>query len=131
MRISDWSSDVCSSDLLVGGHHMVRAIAIGGGQFDHLVHHLIGIARATAELEAALAQRGDTRQRAGDQGRVLADLGDLQRHKALINRRHIFFARQATETAMGSYCKGRQVGEGADISERPTSDIKSLMRLSY
>src|SRR3546814_19687391 len=87
MRISDWSSDVCSSDLLVGGHHMVRAIAIGGGQFDHLVHHLFGIAGATAELEAALAQRGDTRQRAGDQRRVLADLGDLQRRKALINRR--------------------------------------------
>src|SRR3546814_15417197 len=34
MRISDWSSDVCSSDLPVGGHHLVgrrgHVEAVGG-----------------------------------------------------------------------------------------------------
>src|SRR3546814_13962221 len=36
MRISDWSSDVCSSDLVVGGHRVVRVELAAAAVFEML-----------------------------------------------------------------------------------------------
>src|SRR3546814_1556830 len=47
MRISDWSSDVCSSDL-AGDHRLVqRRVAVGDGgvDLDHLVATIMGVDR--------------------------------------------------------------------------------------
>src|SRR3546814_14847139 len=38
MRISDWSSDVCSSDLAFGGEHDVRRVEITMHQYRSLPH---------------------------------------------------------------------------------------------
>src|SRR3546814_5822233 len=78
MRISDWSSDVCSSDLVAGDHHVARPGALGdpvvGGveagahhhplhermhrQRDNAVgHHLHGPAVTLGDLEDLLLHR--------------------------------------------------------------------------
>src|SRR3546814_16523457 len=45
MRISDWSSDVCSSDLVELRHAVTEALAVGGGE---KVHRRKDIAEAAA-----------------------------------------------------------------------------------
>src|SRR3546814_2401409 len=64
MRISDWSSDVCSSDL-AGDHRLVqRRVAVGDGgvDLDHWVATIMGVDRSAgfarpAQVEG-LAIRG-------------------------------------------------------------------------
>src|SRR3546814_16723839 len=71
MRISDWSSDVCSSDLLwVGGvavlaESVLRRAAGAGADIGEPGLHVIG--RAGAVVVGAVAQRGggEVAQRAG------------------------------------------------------------------
>ncbi|MCY1545923.1 hypothetical protein D9M68_818890 [compost metagenome] len=94
---------------------MIRAVTVGGGQFDHLAHHRQRVAGAAADAQVTLAQGGDGFKRARDQRRVLANLGDLQRHEALIDRRHIAVRRQAAEAALVTLGHGRLIAEGADV----------------
>src|SRR3546814_5262425 len=83
MRISDWSSDVCSSDLARGvRHHLDLAVTLDGEAF----HRLAGLANAVdhaagpLRLDADDDDRGDVGALAGaDQGaevqlEVLAEL---------------------------------------------------------
>src|SRR3546814_7624622 len=94
MRISDWSSDVCSSDLAAGGD---------GGVRGHLQHAVADLA-----LEAAHhRERGDQRGHAdGDaQDRGQRDEGD------------------EAVAALGA--------QVAQRSEEHTSELQSLMRISY
>src|SRR3546814_18075253 len=49
MRISDWSSDVCSSDLLLAGDHQLAVLDAG----DQLLR-LLGLARGFIQLGARL-----------------------------------------------------------------------------
>src|SRR3546814_8662364 len=48
MRISDWSSDVCSSDLRPPGHHAGRARAAGFCIFNNVA---VGVAHAMAQYD--------------------------------------------------------------------------------
>src|SRR3546814_3255575 len=69
MRISDWSSDVCSSDLLVqiGGvetHHARERLAVGEAAVG--LHQRVGVARGHLDMIAedvvvADLERGDAR----------------------------------------------------------------------
>src|SRR3546814_7721020 len=100
MRISDWSSDVCSSDLYIGGNAKGPDLigrtqveqAIGGlaRQADGAAIDGIGVARFMIEL--------------GEQGIIGA-----QRQAAVVARRDAPFTR----------------------SEEHTSELQSLMRISY
>src|SRR3546814_8821594 len=92
MRISDWSSDVCSSDL----------------------HALDRLARR--EQRQFLAQGGNTRQQ---RMRALADLAPLRLRKVL---------RQMLQP-VGQPLLGR--GTIGQRSEEHTSELQSLMRISY
>src|SRR3546814_3296544 len=93
MRISDWSSDVCSSDLRLAAGSARRQ-----GRPVHRLH---------LDLEARLAQRlgGDQRE-----GRVHRDVGRLHDHH-----------------------RGAVVAGGFERhrSEEHTSELQSLMRISY
>src|SRR3546814_8676101 len=107
MRISDWSSDVCSSDLLAeteaGGvlvdqdaGHALRPVATGPA------HHRVDVARAAA---------GDERLAAVEHVVRVADL-------------------------VGTGLQRRGVGARARFgqavrSEEHTSELQSLMRISY
>src|SRR3546814_4127544 len=97
MRISDWSSDVCSSDLAVGAEHRAR-----------MDQH--------AFAQAHPAHQGDTR----DQHAAFADFAVLADHAA-----------RSDHDAGGDARARADAGEWADRSEEHTSELQSLMRISY
>src|SRR3546814_1036001 len=108
MRISDWSSDVCSSDL----HRK------------NLRSHAIGAAFVAAEI-AQLDQRvGEARDRGPRHSRSrgylrIAEPGIIRPK----SRKHL----------QASVERGRKEGVGirGGRSEEHTSELQSLMRLSY
>src|SRR3546814_12403020 len=68
MRISDWSSDVCSSDLIAAGRQQRAAIALGQGddadrnrQPGQELRRSAGLEVEPAELGAAAADVADQR----------------------------------------------------------------------
>src|SRR3546814_10357937 len=103
MRISDWSSDVCSSDLLVVNPH----------QADH-------VAQLT-KIEDRLAVGFDDQIAGLDAGLVCRRL-----------RQHT--TDQCTAAARQVQCLGQFRGHflaADDRSEEHTSELQSLMRISY
>src|SRR3546814_9914281 len=101
MRISDWSSDVCSSDLptLKTRYGLVRTLAYGGTAES--------FAEARRELEA-------TDRLAGDR---LRDENEVALYAA-IARGQFHFQQLQVEPAL-------------ERSEEHTSELQSLMRISY
>src|SRR3546814_9887367 len=99
MRISDWSSDVCSSDLGVAGISRCTCRS-GAGRHRHGQRPRLRRV-AHAEVRAALV---------ADLQRDLAAVGRLHRHAA-----------------------GQALAAGLDVgrSEEHTSELQSLMRISY
>src|SRR3546814_3066556 len=130
MRISDWSSDVCSSDLDVGN------LAAGGGRWRFGARHILGElgvddlgARPPfrrLELEGAgagvvldlLEGVGLGDALGHDEGDVGGDLADRFQHQA------VGHAQLHLEAALVDG------GEGLR-SEEHTSELQSLMRISY
>src|SRR3546814_7539878 len=119
VRISDWSSDVCSSDLhiadLSGPAHMHRAMAIAGEEAGHVLHRdsrIGGIAVANP------VKRLDQQGAASPPCRILpllrrktAGRTDDHRRPRPDSPQHQRWPRQR--------------------SEEPTSELQSLMRISY
>src|SRR3546814_2040491 len=122
MRISDWSSDVCSSDLGDAGHHG------GDGEGDDLIgcriiaqepHPVRAVARCAQQLAEAQgeqpAQAEEAAHHEGERYEV-----DRDRHRIVVEveaEQHVIVG-QAVEAA------GRR-------SEEHTSELQSLMRISY
>src|SRR3546814_8429125 len=105
MRISDWSSDVCSSDLLSLLQAIVRRGADAG----------------PADREGAVVVRGRRRQRWW--------IGGWMRHHSSLDRRE---CRATTGIAGTNPVLITAVGQaGRCRSEEHTSELQSLMRLSY
>src|SRR3546814_3355551 len=98
MRISDWSSDVCSSDLIANG--------IGGAD--------------NPFLRSGIARPGRSRARPGsDYASADSERGDL---------RHAFLARGRGRPPLSTqFCRC----DGDRRSEEHTSELQSLMRISY
>src|SRR3546814_18795210 len=61
MRIRDWSSDVCSSDISLTVHGRSYQITSDEGKESHLVKLAQHIDRKMAELEATVGQIGEKR----------------------------------------------------------------------
>src|SRR3546814_5987374 len=104
MRISDWSSDVCSSDLKI--HTIVIDPATG-----LMPHHGRSVA-AALELEGDLAKQA---------AKVLAGLYNA------------FLATDAEQIEINplAVCEGANGDELLVRSEEHTSELQSLMRISY
>src|SRR3546814_6925301 len=121
MRISDWSSDVCSSDLAdgIGYPVLIKASAGGGGKGMRVVN-------ASAEFAAALLScQREARASFGDD-RVLIE-------KYLQRPRHIeiqVFADQMGNT-ISLYERDCSAQRRHQRSEEHTSELQSLMRNSY
>src|SRR3546814_2818548 len=126
MRISDWSSDVCSSDLLA-------AIAVERGEIAN--RHVDGAADAD-DRHAGVAARGNGRlvDRAGDAADPeLLPGEDARRHRqvAADGLRHDLIPRPDRELdAAEPECR-HLVGELGQRSEEHTSELQSLIRISY
>src|SRR3546814_3121816 len=99
MRISDWSSDVCSSDLLVGrvAQKLVNQVAVGAVYFHTIKAGGNGVACALSK-------------RSHDAGNLFDGQG--ARHRV----RHLALGR---------------VDLTLNRSEEHTSELQSLMRISY
>src|SRR3546814_5260376 len=111
MRISDWSSDVCSSDLVLG---QVLAQLAGGAlvrRLGHARHHA--------------AEAGEHVDR-----RVVVGGGELAREHdvAVEDRAHFLDDRVAAVLVLGQH--GVEGGERTR-SEKHTSELQSLMRITY
>src|SRR3546814_3817119 len=137
MRISDWSSDVCSSDLLRGTVHRTVEVGFGG----HLAaagaglvlgdeprrengvdRHLLAGHRVEGEAGADL---GDSAGTVGDH-HELDDHEDEEDHEA---DDHGAADHEVTEAL--DHLAGEAVEQHQARSEEHTSELQSLMRISY
>src|SRR3546814_1224543 len=121
MRISDWSSEVCSSDLdALGGVHAVDVFGTGfDTDEDHRLAHARGLLRAVG-VEHDLA-RCRTRARGKPLGQHVARrFGVERRMEKLVERARI-------DAADGLLFGNQPFGR----SEEHTSELQSLMRISY
>src|SRR3546814_4716120 len=111
MRISDWSSDVCSSDLL---DHRAQAIAPGRR---HEACGVDGLQRLVAQLVGV--HRDEPLRGVAEDERRLGAPG------VRIAVRQLALGAQAAGL-------GQRLHDAADgRSEEHTSEIKSLMRITY
>src|SRR3546814_5233173 len=116
MRISDWSSDVCSSDLVIARQHHLFV----GRQFDRARY----VRRAEVKLRTiALEERRMTATlvlgqnvHLGREVRVRLDRAGLGQHLAALDVFTLGAAQQDTDVIR---------------SEEHTSELQSLMRISY
>src|SRR3546814_7683893 len=120
MRISDWSSDVCSSDLpgWQAGRRACAPWASDAADADVLEFGVVGqaVLRALA-ADSRLLHSAERRDLGRDQPGVDADDAAFERLG------HAPRARQVT---------GVEIACQADLrSEEHTSDLQSLMRISY
>src|SRR3546814_7152826 len=117
MRISDWSSDVCSSDLPVTGRF--AAVVLAGDS----LQRISGTARS--EIEVPVPQRRIMR---GEM--IVADDLSLVRMPANQARSAVVdMADLVGKEARRVLSEGRPVTETR--SEEHTSELQSLMRISY
>src|SRR3546814_9939915 len=109
MRISDWSSDVCSSDLLA----------------------VVGPSQAGEIGGVRLRRRGERRRRFDDE--AIAPRRDER--KAIVARRKVVDGAAGVGDALARD-HARRIGRDAVVaehrrSEEHTSELQSLMRISY
>src|SRR3546814_1777456 len=122
MRISDWSSDVCSSDL-------VRRVA---GQVAGRVRNAVRLLRLPAERTVARDTTGHRHRpaqqgldpRAGDQ----VHARQFRRKQNPSDRRSRTLHRVARA---GAGLQDRRAEDPVSRSEEHTSELQSLMRTSY
>src|SRR3546814_8382138 len=99
MRIGDWSSDVCSSDLLCADHLAVLVILQFGHAFSFAAYHAVAMRYVQSMFPGALQGRG----------------------QAIYNA-----AAYGIGGSIGSVTSGFRWR-----SEEHTSELQSLMRISY
>src|SRR3546814_5498362 len=121
MRISDWSSDVCSSDLLAARRGPECRPPTGGFRLQHLRREQIERAEANPRARQCAAPLD---RKGGDQIVHFAPLDNAravdQPHRQPANRR-----------GLGLVPGQRDEARQRFRSEEHTSELQSLMRISY
>src|SRR3546814_8483953 len=121
MRISDWSSDVCSSDL--------QGDADPAAPVDHA--DVEGVEHRDGKKGAADCHEGAAQHDRASAQAVHVDALRLDRQRVLANHAQGKAERRAEEAVADRWNQGEgEVGEGAR-SEEHTSELQSLMRSSY
>src|SRR3546814_9150634 len=123
MRISDWSSDVCSSDLdagaVLGDRHRHLAAGAGIAVADQAAVGLVG---DVPEGDAGLGEEiGDRHEGRADDAEAVLDAMHLQHLHEGFFRRHLHLGNSFS----WPWRPRRQ------RSEEHTSELQSLMRISY
>src|SRR3546814_3827645 len=122
MRISDWSSDVCSSDLYGAGDvsrlRFIRRAQAIGFSLDEIAGLLNLGGESSCEQMQRLVERklADVRLRLGELRQLECDLEQLRV--------------QCSHVPAGERCPTLDLLEHAR-SEEHTSELQSLMRISY
>src|SRR3546814_7930653 len=121
MRISDWSSDVCSSDLLVDLQHQALEEHRLVGHREAVLAVMVGsVDRVAGGGVAVGAHRGGSGEGSGTGFHEGIDVGP-ERDPVLIDH-HVDDAPDQ---------RGDQRGDKKLRSEEHTSELQSLMRISY
>src|SRR3546814_2893034 len=107
MRISDWSSDVCSSDLMGFDIVLVETVGVGQNEID-----ILGHADTVVLLQTAHGGDGIQMVKAG-----ILEIADI----LVVNK----------ADAPGSDKMMRGLADRRARSEEHTSELQSLMRISY
>src|SRR3546814_16477556 len=118
MRISDWSSDVCSSDLPQFLPSVYLQVA-EDGDGDGVARIWSSEADAIESIGAYLRR---SRARAGPQGR-LAVQGPAGYHSPAMARR---LQPTASTLLVASYCPGRPIAETPDKRRLGTSGLRQI-----
>src|SRR3546814_1043830 len=129
MRISDWSSDVCSSDLIA--EHGLRPAyrARQAGAVIPAAEHALEAEQQAGGLGRGLDLARAARQAApavGD-GVAVGQVGLAELSGQPVVHPVVGGLRQAVERIPGGRIQGRRRGR----SEEHTSELQSLMRISY
>src|SRR3546814_10467764 len=123
MRISDWSSDVCSSDLMVdvGARPATQRRAVAGGR-------ITMSPEALEAIRSGNAPKGDVLSTARIAGimaaKRTADLIPLC-HPLALTKVGVDFAWEEGSIAVTA------IAQTTGRSEEHTSELQSLMRISY
>src|SRR3546814_1932829 len=137
MRISDWSSDVCSSDLMMGPENCGVAVLMSGLDYERAVLAVIQIGIMQACLDVVLPYVRERKQFGQPIGRfqlMQAKIADM--YVALNSARAYVYA-VARSCHAGKATRFDAAGaillasENAVRSEEHTSELQSLMRISY
>src|SRR3546814_1207473 len=139
MRISDWSSDVCSSDLVVGQRLLGQALAVVEGAGDAERAYVVAPAAEAVRLArrdlAVRIEDDDLESRAAmergrDRRARIAGGGDEDGDRRCIVGAQLRqgFGEEARSVVLE--CRGGAV-EQFERSEEQTSELQSLMRNSY
>src|SRR3546814_10511474 len=118
MRISDWSSDVCSSDL------PLLQLGLDPGHGDVAGQPVAQEALELADLEEEVLRLAQFRRGAADHGVGRFELGRRVRRAAVLAVVAVLVRR----AAVGADALDVAVGQR---SEEHTSELQSLMRISY
>src|SRR3546814_7380634 len=105
MRISDWSSDVCSSDLDLGD---IRMRCEPWSQVIHVGQYVEHASREDILRELSQHQRGDRRRRRGLENEAVAQ-----------------------QQGRSEFERGQQQREVPGRSAEHASELQSLMRIPY
>src|SRR3546814_6757860 len=125
MRISDWSSDVCSSDLLVLNAATLGTLAAVPA-FD--ARELAQVLTLNVSAQAALLGAFDPMLRASDSAGVIALTSSVARTPRAFWGMY-GASKAAFENLVLAY--GDEVENTSKRSEEHTSELQSLMRISY
>src|SRR3546814_4352898 len=137
MRISDWSSDVCSSDLLAAGddrevagkvgiHRMVRvgSQATTRAELSQELREVYGEIKEYLERNGASVAVADLMMTVPNRSLRLLDDGEL--------REYGLSGTNAVQDDLDRIILARKCGdEFVKRSEEHTSELQSLMRISY
>src|SRR3546814_10777501 len=122
MRISDWSSDVCSSDLTRAGFDEGRA---AGGSQPLFYHYLLPLCPARAKRRA----RGTSRAGSGLLSAAMRRRVHSHERSARCAVAHPAADRVFVSIVIANYNYARFLRRCR--SEEHTSELQSLMRISY
>src|SRR3546814_3836039 len=124
MRISDWSSDVCSSDLVLDLADRV------GGLVPRLVRE-VGVGRHAVDLDAEALELGVVVGQVTELGGAYeGEVGRVEEHHRPLALEVLVGHVHELALAEGGGLEGLDLGVD-ERSEEHTSELQSLMRISY
>src|SRR3546814_2168315 len=126
MRISDWSSDVCSSDLAVGFKRQALVFPSHDHLWDRFKHHFVNrLGIRKLKLRVARVGRASMRPHEIDRQRTNV--------RVFFRAHHVLGAVPVECLDVITFARGIQPGLPVRFnrSEEHTSELQSLMRISY
>src|SRR3546814_5397676 len=129
MRISDWSSDVCSSDLKGTGKEQQIKIQASGGLNDADIDQMVKDAEQFAEEDKKRREAAEAKNNA--ESLIHSTERQLEEHGDKVDAALKSEIEAAVAEAKTAVEGGNPAAMTEKRSEEHTSELQSLMRISY